>query len=892
MRRSPINLPLTLARYAYLKQMIQKVINFFSIFIAVSPWIITSQTTAPKVYSTSEISSLEAPKIDGFINDIIWNKVPWGTNFIEVSPDENTNPSEQTKFKILYDQKYLYIALLALDNSPEHITKRLSRRDGFEGDRINVLIDSYHDLRTAFLFTVTAAGVRGDEIATNNGDDIDDSWNPIWSAKAQIISLGWSAEMKIPLSQLRFSNAKEQVWGLNVVRNLFRENELSAWDRIPVGSAGWVSEAGELRGLKNIKPQRQIEVQPFLAVQQETYEAEVGNPYRNGRDSRINGGLDAKIGITNDLTLDLTVNPDFGQVEADPAAIALDGFEIFNKEQRPFFVENKNIFDYRYAGNRDNLFFSRRIGRSPQVYPQTPDNSYSDRPQNTTILGAAKFSGKTKKGWSIGILESMTSKEFSEINTNGVISESLVEPFTNYFVGRVQKDMNKRNTFLGGIFTATNRSINALTSELRTAAYTGGFDFRHQWNDRTYYFQTNVVMSHVKGSPESILATQQSLTHLFDRVDATHVQLDPTRTSLTGTGGLVEIGKDGGQNWNYDMGFKWSSPELELNDIGFLKRADQKFQFFNLKYRTAKPISVFRNINLDFSQFNAFDFEGNHNRTQYQLRTRLRFLNNSRISSWLTHKPRIYDNTTLRGGPRWRFSEENFKSLFFRSDDRKKFYTKIGVIHSQSKDNNVSFLKFEVDLNFQIMDAFNISLATEYSKRPNKTQYITQKDFLTTKRYILGTIDNETFRSTLRINYTLKPNLSLQYYAQPFISRGRYSDFKYVTDATANRLADRFQLYDNAQVQFQDDTYYFDDNLDGTSDYNMSNPDFSVVQFNSNLVLRWEYIPGSELFLVWSQGIRTDVSLENGLIGGAQSGILEQQPQNIFLIKATYRFNL
>ena len=872
--------------------MTQKFIIKISLFIAISPWFVCSQTTFPKVYFTTEISSVEAPEMDGFINDKIWDKVPWESNFIEVNPDENTAPTEQTKFKILYDQKYLYIALLALDASPKHITKRLSRRDGFEGDRINVLIDSYHDLRTAFLFTVTAAGVRGDEIVTNNGDDIDDSWNPIWSAKAQIILEGWSAEMKIPLSQLRFGNAREQVWGLNVVRNLFRENELSAWDRIPVGSAGWVSEAGELRGLNNIKPQKQIEVQPFLAVQKETYEAEIGNPYRDGHDSKINAGLDAKIGITNDLTLDLTINPDFGQVEADPAAIALDGFEIFNKEQRPFFIENKNIFDYRYAGNRSNLFFSRRIGRSPQVYSQNPENSYIDRPQNTTILGAAKFSGKTKKGWSIGILESMTSKEFSEINTNGAISESLIEPFANYFVGRAQKDMNQRNTFLGGIFTATNRSLTEATSELREAAYSGGIDFRHQWKNRTYYFQTNFVMSHVKGSPESILATQQSLTHLFDRVDATHVQLDPTRTSLTGTGGLVEFGKDGGQNWNYDMGFKWSSPELELNDIGFLKRSDQKFQFFNLKYRTAKPVSIFRNINFDFSQFNAYDFGGNHNRAQYQLRTRLRFLNNSVISTWLTYKPRIYDNTALRGGPRWRFSEENFKSLFFRSDDRKKFNTKIGVMQSQSKDNNVSFLKFELDFNYQILDALNVSLATEYSKRPNKTQYITQKDFSTTKRYILGTIDNQTFRSTFRINYTINPNLSLQYYAQPFISRGRYSDFKYVTDATANRLSDRFQLYDNTQVQYEEGTYYFDDNLDGIDDYNMSNPDFSVVQFNSNLVLRWEYIPGSELFLVWSQGIKTDVSLENGLIESAQSGILDHQPHNIFLIKATYRFNL
>ena len=849
-----------------------------------------AQAATLKQYYTVKIKPDMAPELDGFIQEKIWDTVPWATDFIEVSPDENTAPTEQTKFKILFDNKYLYIALLALDSNPKTITNRLSRRDGFEGDRINVLIDSYHDLRTAFLFTVTAAGVRGDEIITNNGDDIDDSWNPIWSAKAQITPQGWSAEMKIPLSQLRFGNADEQLWGLNIIRNLFKENELSSWNRIPVGSAGWVSQAGELRGLVGLEAQDQFELQPFIASQIDTYKIESGNPYKDGRDSKFNAGLDAKIGVTNDLTLDFTVNPDFGQVEADPAAIALDGFEIFNREQRPFFVENKNIFDYRFADNRNNLFFSRRIGRAPQIFADPPAGAYIDRPTNTAILGAAKFSGKTKNGWSIGILESITSKEYAEINDNGSISNALVEPFTNYFVGRVQKDMNQRNTFVGGIFTATNRSLSDVTSELRQAAYTGGFDFRHQWHNRTYFFQTNIVLSYVKGSPESILATQENLTHLFNRVDATHLHVDYNRTSLTGTGGMVEIGKDGGHNLNYSTGFKWSSPELELNDLGFLRRADTKFQFLNLEYNTAKPVSVFRNINLEFNQFASYDFQGNHNRSQYQLRTSFRFLNNSRISSWVTHKPRIYDTSSLRGGPRWRFSQQNSRSLFYRSDERRKFYMKSGVIHSESKQNDISFLKFELDLNYQLMPALNFSLSTEFSKRPNKTQYINQKEFLNDTRYILGTIEQETLSTTFRINYSLNPNLSIQYYAQPFVSKGRYKDLKYVTNATANRLEDRFQIYEQSQIQFDQDNYYFDDDMDGQADYNIQNPDFSVVQFNSNLVLRWEYIPGSELFVVWSQGIRTNISTETELIDGFETGIMDQQPQNIFLIKATYRF--
>lgn len=852
----------------------------------------TAQKLPRKQYITQEISTDNSIKIDGFIDEQIWSNVSWGTDFIEVNPDENTAPSEQTKFKILYDQKYLYIAVLALDAAPESITKRLTRRDGFEGDRVNILIDSYHDLRTAFIFTVTAAGVRGDEIATENGNNIDDSWNPIWSTKAQIISEGWSAELKIPLSQLRFGNADEQVWGFNVVRQLFGKNELSAWDRIPVGSPGWVSEAGELLGLKNIRPQKQMEIQPFTVAQMETYEAETGNPYRDGRDYRLNAGLDAKIGITNDLTLDVTINPDFGQVEADPAAIALDGFEIFNREQRPFFVENKNIFDYQFAGNRDNLFFSRRIGRAPQVYPTTPTGAFTDRPQNTTILGAAKFSGKTKNGWSIGVLESVKSREFMKINDNGAFSEALVEPFTNYFVGRVQKDMNQRNTFLGGIFTATNRSEDEATSILHKSAYSGGIDFRHQWNNRANYFQTNAVISHVTGSPEAIQNTQENLTHLFNRVDASHLQVDPNRTSLTGTGGLVEIGKDGGKNWNFNTGFKWTSPELELNDIGFLRRADQQFQFFNLAYRIAKPLSVFRDINLRFNQFSSYDFEGNHNRTQYDFRGFLYFLNNWGINVGFTHKPRIFLNSALRGGPRWRFSEENFKFISINSDLRKRFNSSFLFVHSQAKENNFSFFKFRAELNYQPIDALNISFSPEFESSPNKTQYVTQSDYGNQKRYILGAIDNKTFKASLRINYTFNPNLSIQYYAQPFISRGRYSDFKYVTNATAKHLADRFYTFNSNQVSYNQGQYEFDENEDGQLDYSFGDPDFNVVQFNSNLVVRWEYIPGSELFLVWSQGLRSNLDSGIGLIDGLESGIIDQQPQNIFLIKATYRFIL
>ena len=869
-----------------------KLISFF-LYISAGTVIAQQLTTvSPKTYTTFEIDVAAAPSIDGNLADSIWESAEWATNFIEVNPDENTDPSEQTKFKILYDQKHLYIALKALDSEPEIITNRLSRRDGFVGDRINVLIDSYHDLRTGFLFTVTAAGVRGDEFITDNGNNIDASWNPIWSAKALIDNEGWTAEMKIPLSQLRFSNDPNQVWGLNVVRNYFKNNELSAWNRIPIGAAGWVSEAGKLKGLKNIKPQKQIEIQPFVVTKLDRYEAEAGNPYADGNDFNLNTGLDAKIGITNDLTLDVTINPDFGQVEADPAAINLDGFEIFNRDQRPFFVENKNIFDYRFADNRNNLFFSRRIGRSPQVNLETTDEAFVNQPQNTTILGAAKFSGKTKNGWSIGVLESMTSKEFTDISTNGNTSESLAEPFTNYLVGRVQKDFNKKNTFFGGMFTATNRFITPEVSELRKSAYSGGIDFTHQWKNKAYFMEANIVMSHVQGSKEAIKLTQENLTHLFNRVDATHLEVDPNRTSLTGTGGRFGIGKVGGQHWNYNAGFKWVSPELELNDIGFLRSADEMIQYANLRYRSIKPTGVFRDFNVRFNQFSAFDFEGNYNRIQYQINGSASFLNNWEIDFGLAHKPRIFSNSILRGGPRWRFSKENFQFFFVGSDRRKNFNGTIGFIHSQAKENNFSLLKFESELNYQPTNAFNISLSPEYSISKNQTQYVTQSDYNSDSRYVLGTIDNHTLTASVRLDYTINPNLSIQYYGQPFISRGRYKDFKYVTNPVAERLTERFQLYDSNQINLSGNDFQVDENRDGTMDYSFSNPDFSYVQFNSNLVLRWEYIPGSELFLVWSQGVKSSVSSSDGLFEGFETGILDERPQNIFLLKATYRFIL
>ena len=421
-------------------------------------------------------------------------------------------------------------------------------------------------------------------------------------------------------------------------------------------------------------------------------------------------------------------------------------------------------------------------------------------------------------------------------------------------------------------------------------AYSGGLDFKHQWKNRAYFLEANVVMSHVQGSKEAITLTQENLTHLFNRVDASHLEVDPNRTSLTGTGGRFGIGKVGGQHWNYNTGFKWVSPELELNDIGFLRSADEMIQYANVRYRSIKPTGIFRDYNVRFNQFSAFDFEGNYNRMQYELKGSASFTNNWGVDFGAAHKPRIYSNSVLRGGPRWRFSQENFQFFFIGSDERKKFNGVVGVIHSQAKEDNFSLLKFESRLSYQPTNALNISLSPEYSISKSKTQYVTQSDYNAATRYILGTIDNHTLTASVRFDYTINPNLSIQYYGQPFISRGRYRDFKYVTNPVAERLNDRFQSYGSAQISLSNNVYGVDDNRDGLMDYSFENPDFSYVQFNSNLVLRWEYIPGSELFLVWSQGATGFANPMDGLGFSLRDQILNQKLENTFLIKATYRF--
>ncbi len=886
--------------------MIRAALLFILLFILAIPAFAHGDTVIPKKrYDTRRLSGA-AIVLDGIPNEAAWNIVEWGGDFIQYQPNEGKSPSQPTRFKILFDDKFLYVAYNCLDNEPALIEKRMGRRDAFPGDFVAINIDSYHDLRTAFSFTISVSGVRGDEIVSNNGSNWDASWNPIWFAKTAVNKDGWTAEIKIPLSQLRYGNEKDKVWGIQVLRKLFRKEERSFWQFIPQSGGVWVSSFGELHGLKDIPFHRQVEIAPYVTAQTATYKKQPGNPFADGTDHKVTGGIDGKVAVTNDLILDFTINPDFGQVEADPSQVRIDGFQNFFGEQRPFFIESRNIFEYQLTGaiagdnfNSDLLFYSRRIGSSPHGFANTTSGEYVKHPQNTSILGAAKFSGKTKKGWSIGILESVTEREKAEVDDNGKRRKELVEPFTNYFVGRLQKDINEGNTIIGGIFTAVNRE-HGLDNILHRSAYSAGLDFLHYWKNRSWYIRGNVVFSKVQGTKGVILKTQTAFEHLFQRPGATAFKLDSNRTSLTGTGGTIRFGKSGGkagklgQVFRFETGVTYRSPELELNDIGFMLTTNEinHFTYAGVNYQQA--FSIFRNARINYNHWLRWDFGGKLMYVQFNANTGASFNNNWQVHTALTCNPYDVSNNALRGSYALRKPGGLGWSFNANSDPRKKFWVSVNFFKFWGEERSIRFTNRGITFNVVPINSLSISLSANYDNNLRmQDQFVSNVKYNNGTRTIVAGVQQKTLRFTGRLNYNLTPDLTIQYYGQPYLTRPTYENFSYVVDPLAPKYNNRFVSYSPTQISLNNGTYSVDENRDGTIDYSFGKPDFNFVQFRSNMVVRWEYRPGSELFLVWSQGNTPDAYADlttpvfNSLFDNAFGG---GNARNIFLVKWTYRF--
>lgn len=834
------------------------------------------------------------PAIDGIPDDDCWSLVEWTTDFTEYRPDQGAAPSQQTAFKILYDDRHLYIAYRAFDSEPEKIVERLTRRDWFPGDWIEINIDSYHDRRTAYSFTASVSGVRGDEFISNDGDSWDGSWDPVWDFETHIDAEGWTAEVRIPLSQLRYQPLPEQTWGIQVQRRVFREEERSLWQPKLEDENGWVSRFGRLEGLVGLPVQRRIELLPYSVTRHERFEADASDPFTDGRDNKVALGLDGKIGVSSNLTLDFTINPDFGQVEADPSQLNLSAFETFFQEKRPFFIEGSSILDFRIApavtggrNTRDALFYSRRIGRRPGWPWDTRDYpDHVEMPEASSILGAFKLTGKTGGGLSIGVLESVTAKETATGRYGGLDEEIVVEPATNFFVGRLQQDLREGDTQVGAMLTAVNRKGEPGLEFMHRQAYAGGVNFYSRFRNREWRVAANLLFSNVRGDSLAMANTQLSSARYFQRPDNEEGDYDPDRSALAGHAGSLRFGRSKSRGWRFETQVGWRSPGFAINDLGYMREADVINQSTWVGWYQ-QPERVLKSVGVNGNQWNDYDFGGNLLRRMANANTNLSFRNNMNLGVGATRVWDATSNTALRGGPSMRQSDETELNFWVNSDHRRRFTWNFGGWLNAGDEDSFDARGAWASLGFRPSDALRVSLNPDYNWLDTSLQYVGKDSFDGEDRYLFGSLRQETLSLTMRVDYALTPNLTVQLYGSPFVTAGSYSRFKRVTDPHADAFADRFHEFDDGEIAYDEaeDGYWVDDDGDGADDYLIGNPDFNFRDFNSNLVIRWEFSPGSQVYLVWSQARSDFVSDGRFAFRDDLGDLFGTHPHNVFLLK-------
>ncbi len=857
------------------------------------------QAPEKKQYTATKITT--PPAINGILDDAAWQEGTWVDDFTQNQPYNGRPASQRTGFKILFDDNNLYVAIMAYDTAPDSIVSRLTRRDQTDGDLAGIIVDSFHDLRTGFLFGVSASGVKYDHMLTNDGQNEDTSWDPNWWVKTSVNSEGWVAEMKIPFSQFRFEKNSGEVWGLEVGRVLYRKNETTYWQHIPKDAPGLVHLFGELKGLEQIEPRKIFDVTPYGVARVESFQKVPENPFlAAGKSSAINGGVDAKIGVTNNMTMDLTINPDFGQVEADPSEVNLTAFETFFSEKRPFFIEGNNITNFGLGigdgdvGN-DNLFYSRRIGRRPQGDPSLKEGWNADIPVQTSILGAAKLTGKTKNGFSLGILEAVTAQQNAEIDTIGGRISETVEPLTNYFVGRVQKDINDGKTLIGGMFTSTNRALDAnLSNFMHKSAYTGGADFTQYFNNKNWMFNLNAAFSLVEGSREAITNTQKSSARYLQRPDNNYATLDTSLTSLAGSGGRMQIMKLNG-HWNLMSATIWKTPGFETNDLGYLREADQVLSVLWAQYSQWEPKWIYKKYSINSDIYSIWNFGGNNIARGYEWNANMELKNFWSVYTGGALRGRNLDQAILRGGPVMKTPGNISAWLGFTSDNRRKLVFDVSINKSKGLENCTDDFRAGMGVSFKPTNYLVLTFSPSFNKSFCELQYVTTLNADNKNKYIFASIDRKTISTSFRVNLNLSPNLTVQYWGQPFVSSGKYYDHKLISDPLADNYHSRFLTYSPSQISMAGDNYNVDENADGTPDYEFEKMDFNVQEFLSNLVVRWEYAPGSSLYLVWSQTRSSSDNSGNMNLFNDLSNLFSDdvnKPHNVFLVKFSYRFGL
>ncbi|KPL02279.1 MAG: hypothetical protein AMJ90_06250 [candidate division Zixibacteria bacterium SM23_73_2] len=764
-------------------------------------------------------------KVDGILDEDFWQKAPKSGEFIQYEPDHGEPETESTFVRVAYDDEALYVAMEMYDSEPDKIIGRLTRRDRYvESDLVNVIIDSHHDHQTAYAFTLYVSGTQKDTYYYNDNWS-DDSWDAVWESATQITDWGWTAELKIPFHCLRFSCEENPVWGFYCSRRICRKHELDRWIYIPESAGGFVSHFGHLKGLKNLTPPKRLEILPYVVSYEETEEKSLGNP--DGRDFFGNMGFDLKYGITSDITLDATVNPDFGQVEQDETVLNLSTYEWWYEEKRPFFLEGFKIFETPF-----DLFYSRRIGKSPSIWPDSVDY-YIHRPASTTILFAGKVSGKTSGGTSIGLLEAVTQKERANFrHEGGYDKKDVIEPEANYLVARVMQDVLKNST-VGIMATAVNQKYSY-------PAYTGGVDWTLRFRDGDYQFKGNFI---------------GSKTELDDK----------------SWGGALALAKDGGEHIRGEISAYYLDRGLDLNHIGFLRRADYKEVWCWVQYKTIKEWWIVRR------SWNNFNIGYEDNLSGLKLARGGNFNNSIQLTNnwnigggiWMDYDNAYHDDET-QGGPPAPIPKGQNWWVWIETDGSK--WWQINPYFETGDTWDGKFYSYSLWFNLHPRSNIEVSVGPEFYRCDGVSRWLTYLEDENENRTdeIFGEQHVRRFDMTLRGTYTFNKDLTLQVYAQPFIAAVDYRNFKKLVQPDGFEYVSS-DVYDEEKEQ----------------------PDYNWTSFNSNLVLRWEYRPGSTLFLVWTQNRGTKKEgVGNFRFRNDWDNLFNTIPGNTFLIKANYWWTL
>ena len=809
--------------------------------------------------------------LDGRLDDAAWAAAEVVSAFTQVDPTEGEAATERTEARILHDGEALYVAIRGHDRG--RVSTRLGRRDMDLGDSdwFGVVIDSYHDHRTAFSFDVNPSGVRRDATKTDDGDDL--SWDAVWDAAAARDSGGWSAEYRIPFSQLRF-NPAETTWGLQLERIIGRRNEYAVWSFTPRARRGGIARFGHLSGVEGVAAGKRLEVLPYTVTRAERVERG-SNPFRRDAEYGASFGVDVKYRVTTDLTLDATLNPDFGQVEVDPATVNLTAFETVFDEKRPFFVEGSEIFAFG-GGNLPTgggLFYSRRVGgRSSRLAPSPL--APQDVPTETAILGAAKLTGKTAGGWSVGVLDALTGREEARWrDAEGRDQAMAVEPLTNFFVGRVRKDLRAGQTFVGGMVTAVDRRLDedALSATLLSGAYTAGVDFRHEFADRAWALTGYASGSHVRGSREALLLAQERPWRTFGRPDAAHMEVDSQATAMTGASAALRLAREAGEHWRGSVGVSTITPGYEVADLGSQRRGDRIDTDAGVRYLQFTPGKLLRRWDAYASVRREWNYGGDHIFSQLLFAVSGQTLGYWNADVDLIHMPRALDDRLTRGGPLALRPARSTVVAQLSSDGRKAVVGNGGVFFERGEHGH-QFVELFGGAEVKAAPRWSLSVGPSFSRTASPAQYLGSRADATDaalfgRRYFFSALDQRTLSLDTRVNYTFSPALTLEVFLQPFISA---VDFRGETKYLAAPRSFSFTEDPSAEVR---------------------GSDFNVRSLRGNAVLRWEWRRGSTLYLAWQQQRENVEGVGDFDLTRDRRALFGADPDNVFVVKMNYWLN-